>query len=804
MIKFLVKNSIRSIFKDKYQFLLNFIGLALGFAAYLFITAYFLQEKSFDQFHTKSERLFRIVASVKMGDTGNNISNSEVPITHALKTEVPEVEDATRLYFNNNVGVKVGENKYVERRFWYADANVFQLFDFELKKGDKREALIQPNTIVITTWFAKKYFGDTDPIGKTIELNNSGELYEVTGILQDLPANSHLQFDMLASFSSIDFSSDYSIDQWGNFRDLYSYILLKENVDLPKVNKKLQEIVIKYYTPKMESIGMSYSDFIEGGNYVNHNLQPLNEIHLDPTYTDEAIVHGNKQLLFALGLTGLLIIIIACFNFINLSTARATLRAKEIGIKKIIGSGKKRIVGQLLLETFLQCVFALIASLVLLLLTQPLFNYYTGLNIQLSQFLSGLGLISILGIFLFVVGSSGLFPSIVISRFNPAEIIKGKILNWNTNAGQRNVLVTFQFIIFIIMVCSTIIVKKQISYLHHQNPGFHKENVLIIENTDKLGQSSQTFKQELAKNPDVISTAYSTSVPSQFNDASNPFSKTDKENQIFLDRLECDADFLSTLDIKLLDGRNFTPGTNNESKNALINQSAAKAFGWSDVNDKVIFDYNDGGEYFNVIGIVEDFHITSLRERIEPMIIRYQKGGEFLSIRIRPESATSIVNATKDLWDNLNEEAPFEYSFLDASFDNQYKQETLFGKLVSLFSMMSVSIACLGLLGLISFTLSRKQKEIGVRKVNGAKVSEILANLNKDFVRWIVISFIIATPLAWYIAHKWLENFAYKTELSWWVFALAGLLALAIALLTVSWQSWKAATRNPVEALRYE
>ncbi len=804
MIQILIKTALRNLRKDKYQSTLNILGLTFGFAAFLFIATYFSQETSFDKFNSKSNRLFRVVTRVKMGDTKENLSTSEVPLAFTAKTELPEIIDATRFYFRKNVVVEVGENKYMEKKFWYADENVFNLFDFKLLKGDKNQVLAKPNSVVITPEFSKKYFGESDPIGKIIKITDDGVLYEVTGILEKVPANSHLQFEMLASFSSMDFSTDYAIYRWGNFRDMFTYLLLKENTDLVLMNQKVQDFTIKYYTPMMERQGITLSEFEKSGNYVVHSLMPLTDIHLNTTFTDEATLLGNKQLLYALALVGIMIIVIACFNFINLSTARATLRAREIGMKKIIGSGKGYIVAQILFETFLQSIIALFIAIFLLIISLPVLNTFTGLSMHFSEFFAGAGIVLIIAILVLVVALAGILPSFIIARFNPTEVVKGTVLNWNTNSGMRNALVSFQFVVFIVLICGTIVVKKQVGLLHHQNPGFHKANVLVVKNTDKLINNRQIFKEEITKNTAVVSATYSTSLPSMFNGASNPFSKTDKINQIFLLRVEADKDFLKTLNIKLLEGREFTANAESERFNAIINKKAAEAFGWIDCNNKIIYDVNNGGNNFNVIGIVEDFHIESLREQLEPMIIRYQETGDFLAVRVQPGRTTETIEKTKALWAKFNNQAPFEYTFLDESFDNQYRQEVRFGKLISLFSMLSIAIACLGLLGLVSFTLARKQKEIGVRKVNGARISEVLVMLNKDFVKWVTIAFIIATPIAWYTMNKWLENFAYKTDLNWWIFALAGLLALGIALLTVSFQSYKAATRNPVEALRYE
>ncbi|WP_346863086.1 ABC transporter permease [uncultured Draconibacterium sp.] len=803
MFRLLFKTAFRNILKDKYQSSLNIFGLMLGFAAFLFIASYFLHEYSFDRFNTKADRIYRCVTKVRMGDTQESLSNSEAPLAMTVKANLPEVEDATRFYYRKNVVVKVGENKYMENYFWYADANVFQIFDFPLLKGDKDEVLAEPNTAVITQNFGKKYFGEADPIGATIELNE-GELYKVTGILKEIPENSHLQFDMLASFSSIGFSSDYDVLRWGNFRDMFTYVLLKENTDLSTMNKKLQDFTLQYYVPMMEKNGMSYEDFTNAGNFVQHSLQPLKAVHLNTTFIGGPAMYGNKQLLYALGFIGLMIVLIASFNFINLTTARASLRAKEIGIKKIVGSGKGNIIVQVLFETFLQCFIALLGAVLILSLGLSLLNSYVELNVQFVEFFALRGILIMFTILLLVVALSGIFPSFIIARFNPNEIIKGLAMRWNTKSGYRNVLVSFQFVVFIALIACTIIVKKQVSLLHHQNPGFYKENVLVVKNIDKLGNSARAFKQEMEKTTDVLSASYTNSLPSMFDGSSNPFSKPDKKNQIFLYRINCDSGFLNTLQIELLNGRNFKANAGNERFNAIINKKAAEAFGWTDCDNKVIFDFNNGGNHFNVIGIVENFHIESLREKIEPMIIRYQEAGDYLAVRIQPESAARSIEWAKTNWNILTNQAPFEFAFLDEAFDNQYKQEVRFGKLVSLFAIIAIAIACLGLLGLVSYTLLRKQKEIGIRKVNGAKVSEVMAMLNKDFGKWIAVAFVIAAPISWFAMYKWLEDFAYKTALSWWIFALAGALALGIALLTVSWQSWRAATRNPVEALRYE
>jgi putative ABC transport system permease protein len=804
MIKLLFKTAFRNIRKDLYQTILNIFGLALGFAALLFISTYFFHELSFDKFHEKANRIYRCVAHAKIGGTEEILSNSEITIAAASKNDLPEVEDATRLFYAKYVTVKVAGNKYIEDKFWFADANFLQIFDFKLLEGDKKLVLSQPNSIILTEDYSKKYFGNKNPIGQSIVISDNSDVYQVTGVLKNIPLNSHMQFGMLASFSSLPLSKRNEIIDWGNFRDLYTFLLIKENVDIKTLNEKFQEFPMKYYKSMFALAGINMEDFEKKGGFIKHILQPLSEVHLDNTFTDNVFLYGNRQLLYALGIIGLFILIIACFNFINLSTARASLRAKEIGMKKILGSSRRSLIALILTETFLQCCIALLAAIIFLIFSLGLLNRFTNLNIEFGQFFNKFGLITIILIPVIVVGIAGIFPSFVISKYNPAEVIKGSVLKWNSNSGLRNALVAFQFIVFIALVSVTVIVKKQVYLLHNQNPGFHKENVLVVKNTNKLGNNAMVFKNEMLKEGQTINAAYTSMVPSIFDGDSNPFSKTDKKEQVFLKRVDADKDFIETLKIKILDGRGFAGNANDEKGNAIINKKAAEIFGWSDCRDKIIYDYNDGGKYFNVIGITENFHLESLRNEVEPAIIRCSDNGNYLAIRIQPESATKAIASAKMLWEQSNDKAPFEFTFLDVSFDSQYRNEVRFGRMVSLFSIISIVIACLGLLGLVSFTLSRKRKEICIRKVNGAMVSEVLAMLNRDFIKWVIIAFAVATPVAWYIMHKWLESFAYKTALSWWVFALAGLLALGITLLTVTWQSWRAATRNPVEALRYE
>ena len=805
MIKRFITSVIRNIKKDVYQSSLNIIGLTLGFSAIIYISTFIFHEISFDGFHSKSDRIYRVVCDVKMGETEEILTNSENPMAPAVQSDLPEVEAATRFYYNKNQLLQVGDKKIIEERLWYTDKNIFEVFDFDLLEGDKTQVLSQPNSIIVTNAFGKKYFGDVPLLGKTIEVGDKKMSYTITGVLKDIPKNSHIQFEALASYNSLSEFKRTGAFNWGNFWNLYTYVLIKPNTDFALLHEKFKELPIRYYGTMMKvNAGTTMAEFESMGNYVRHHLQPLNEIHLDKAYVDDINVYGNAQILYILGAIGLLILFIASFNFINMATARASLKAKEIGVKKVLGSSKWTIIFHVLSETLVLCISALLLSFLLLVLILPLLNYLTRIEFSPVDFVQ-FPLIVFPLILPFVMAAlTGILPAVIISKYNPVDVIKGHTETKGSFGIARNGLVAVQFVVFILLIAGTISIKKQLYFLQNFNPGFDKENVLVINNSQKLGNNSLALKNELKKYPSVIDASLASDLPSKFSGSSNPFRRSDDNDRIFLNRLYVDGGFLNTLKLNLVGGRFFSDKLTEEKHNAIINKKAAELLGWTDCENKTIFDYNDGGKNYNVIGIVEDFPLGSLKYEQEPAILRTTQNAEYLAIRIQKGKARDVVNLVETKWKELTSTVPFEYFFLDSSFDAQYKTEERLSKLVSLFAFVSIVIACFGLLGLISFASVRRKKEIGIRKVNGARIFEVLILLNKSLVQWIFIAFVIAVPLAWFAINKWLENFAYKTDISWWIFALAGVLALGIALLTVSFQSWKAATRNPVEALRYE
>lgn len=798
----IVKSAFQNIRKNPNQTVLNIFSLALGIAAVLYISTYIFHQFSFDKFHSKSDRIYRCVADVKFG-IAEKLTNSQFPLAEAALNDLPEVEEATRLFYSKKVNIQIGDKNFHEDLFWYADANIFQVFDFKFLNGDKNNVLAEPNTIVLTEDYSKQLFGAEDPMGKTIEVKDLETNFRVTGILENLPSNSHLQFKFLASFKSIPIVLLRRRSSWGNFDNVYTYLLLKENTDISSFKKKYREFPVTYVNGMLRGMNTSLEQFVKEGNYITHKIQALDDVHLDSDFTDHIHKYGNKQHLLILAIIALFIVAIACFNFINISTALASLRAKEIGIKKVLGSSNSKLFSQILLEVFIQCCIALFLALLLIFFGLPFLNQFIGINIEFAFFYNTYSILTILLIPFVITAIAGIYPATIISKYNPVVSLKGSLSNWGSKSLMRNSLVAFQFMVFVVLVSSTIVVKKQLHFLQSQNPGFNKENVLIIKNTEQLKDKRLIYKEELLKLPKVVSVSYASALPSMFDDASNIFQIPGTEDKVILNRLFVDEDFVKTLKIKIAEGNFFIAGKDKENNNALINRKAADMLGWKNIQDKILYDFNYGKQY-NIIGIVEDFNIKSFKEETLPFIIRKEAVNNYLAIRIQAQSASSVIKLAEEKWEDLNKKTAFEYEFLDRSFDNQYKEEVRLGKMVGLFSFISILIACFGLFGLVSFIATRRTKEIGIRKVNGAKVSEILTMLNKDIIKWVAIAFLIATPIAWYAMQKWLENFAYKTELSWWIFVLAGIIAFLIALITVSGISYRAARRNPVEALRHE
>ena len=651
MIRAFIKSTFRNFKKDKFHLILNISGLALGLSAFLYITIYISHELSYDRFHTKSTRIYRCVAYLKMGDVATNFAKSEVPLAQAAMNDLPEVEEATRIVQKYNLTVYQNEQKFAEDEIWFADANVFEVFDFNLIEGDETTALSEPYTVLLSEKAAKKYFGYKNPVGESLEIGDNKDIFKVKGILAEIPSNSHLQFDILASFNSLAVSR--RPDYWGDFTATYTYLLLKEGADLESFNKKFQAFPIKYWGPMMEqAIGKTLDEWKNDGNYLRYELQPLTKIHLNTLFPEELKNHGNARSLYVFGVTGIFILVIACFNFINLSTAKATLRAREIGLKKIIGSSRSRIIFQILAETFMYSFTALILALGFIIFAIPVLNSFSGLDIHPGFLLNKFTLITIVVIPFVITLLAGSYPAFHITGFVPGEVLAGKLSQGQKKSYKRAGLVAAQFVIFIILIFSSVVIQKQLVFLHHQNPGFHKENVLIIKNTSRLKNNRMAYKNLAIQHPQVINASFASALPSADNDESNIFCEKGKSEQVLLKRIWIDKDFQETLTTEMVDGRFFSDEINSERQNAIINEEAAKIFGWADSRDKILYDYNNGGGYYNVIGIMKNFHMKSLREKVEPVIIRISEQEDYLALRVSPGQAHTVLAMVSRIGEN--------------------------------------------------------------------------------------------------------------------------------------------------------
>jgi putative ABC transport system permease protein len=803
MIIYFLKTAVRNLKRHRYNSFLNIAGLAIGFTAFIYITTYLMNELSYDKFFSNEDRIFRSVMTLKFGDTEEITAFSEIPLAAAAKRDLPEVEETVRLFSSDNILTRYENKKFIEDKIWYADSTLFKVFDFKLLEGDPKSALSQPNSILLSEKAAARYFGDENPLGKTIFLYNKKTSFVVTGVLDKIPENSHLQFDLLASFSSL--PKEKLDEHWAQSIEIYTYILIRKGTDMAKFIKKYEAFPMKYLEATVEKMGMSLSEFESKGNYLKYELQPLKDIHLHSSvYKENLKTTGNLRFIVILGITGLLILLIACINFINLSTAMASSRTKEVGIKSILGSSHRLSVNQILTETFLQCLIAMLIALIFLIETMPLLNNYSEFVIKPRFFLNKYTLITIFTIPVLITLLAGAYPAYYITRFKSIDVLKETTLPGKTRSWSRGILVTFQFIIFIVLIFTTITIRKQIFLLQNQNPGYSKENVLVVKGTYNLDENSRiSFKNELLHNPFVESASYSSSVPTTDEDSKMIYRLKGNEKSSYFNYIRVDIDFQKTFKFNLKKGRFFQNDINSEENNIVINETAAQILGITDYSSQIVHCDNTNQD-LRVIGIMEDFNMRSLRDKSFPLIIQAAKTEGYLSLRLLPGNFSQDIKTIKGVWEQFNKDLPIEYFFIDKSFDAQYKSEMRLGKLISLFTVIAILIACMGLLGLVSFNTSRRIKEIGIRKVNGAEISEILIMLNRDFVKWIAVSFVIALPISFYAMHKWLQSFAYKTEVSWRLFILAGLIAFGIAILTITLQSWQAATINPVKAIRYE
>ena len=810
MLQTYLKIAYRNILRSKAFSAINIVGLALGLATCMIIGLFILDELSFDRFHEKADRIVRVTFRANM--SGNKINEATVmpPTAKTLQREYPEVLEATRLRQGMAFNLAKDDKVFKEYGVAFADSNFLQVFTFPLVKGNPKTALLRPNTLVISEKMAQKYFGHEDPIGKTLKAKNYDEVLEVTGVMADWPTHSHFHFDFLISMAGLEEAQSNSWMQ----SEFFTYLVLPEGYDYQRLQAKLPQLVEKYMGPEIrQAFGMNYAEFRKKGNELGLILQPLTDIHLRSDFAYDLGPSGDIRYVYIFGAIALFMLLIACINFMNLSTAGASKRAREVGIRKVMGSVRGTLVGQFLLESLLLTAVALVLAVVLVWLALPFFNELADKNLTLSftkvpWLLPGLLLLGL------VVGIlAGSYPAFFLSSFKPISVLKGGIpLNLSRgrrSIGLRGTLVVVQFCISIILIVGTTVVYQQLQFIQNTKLGYDKEQVLVVQGTYRLGQNEQLFKKQLLQDSRVVDATLSGYVPAgpSFNNNFLVYGD-DKINEFTKGiRYDVDENYIPTLGMTMAAGRNFSPDFATDSSGIILNETAAREMGWGNdaIGHTVTRPNNDGTKStYRVIGVVNDFHFKSLHERITPLMMTLGHNGGAILAKVKARDLPALLTAVEKQWKTLVADEPLEYSFLEENFNATYRAEQKAGQILGLFAGLTIFVACLGLFGLATFTAGQRTKEIGVRKVLGASVTSVVALLSKDFLKLVAIAIVIASPIAWYAMRFWLQDFAYKIDIAWWVFALAGVLAVGIALLTVSFQSVKAALRNPVESLRSE
>jgi putative ABC transport system permease protein len=804
LIKNYLKIALRNLLKFKAYSFINIFGLAIGIAACMMILLYIRDELSYDKYNAKADQIYRIHTFGKLAGNEINIAVSPPPLGETLVRDYPEVVQYTRLLPNKTMLIRYKDNVFNESNFFWADSTVFDVFTIPFIEGDPKTALNQPHTVVLTEKLAKKYFGKEDPMDKIMKFED-GTPYTVKGVVQNCPPNAHFHYDIFASIASLGLGdTPYWISN--NF---YTYIVLRKGVPGSELEAKLPGFAEKYAGPQLKELfGASWEELRKSDNIYEFHMQPLTDIHLNSHLDYELEPNSDIKYVYIFSIIALFILLIACINFMNLSTARSAVRSKEVGIRKVLGSNKTQLVKQFLSESILLTFIAVVIAIALVEIFLPSFNTLAGKDLHTSYF-NNFITIPVLVLVVIIVGLiAGSYPAFFLSSFRPVTVLKGN-LNHIGGSWLRSGLVVFQFAISIILFIGTFIIYGQLKYVQDKNLGFDREHVLVVTRAWALENQSQTFKNELMNNTHIVSASNTDNLPGRLF-GQTVFKPEDSQSpqQYILAIMSTDYDFAKTMKLKLAEGRYFSREHASDSLTVVINESAAKLMGIKDpVGKRVILQgrTNDESMVFTVIGVLKDFNFESLHQKIRPLAIFLNKGQTaYLPVRIRPADVAGSVSFVEKEWKKFVPNKPFEYFFLDEDFNKLYQSEQKTGEIFSVFSVLAIFIACLGLFGLAAFTAERRTKEIGIRKVLGASIPGIVILLSKEFTKWVLVANIIAWPLAYYFMNNWLQNFAYRIDPGWGTFLLSAVIALFIALLTVSFQAIKVAVANPVNALRNE
>lgn len=798
MIKNYFKIALRNLRKNKAFSFINIFGLTIGLSCCLLIALYIQQELSYDNFQSNGDRIARVIMEYSFdGSSAAQKGNyTSVRVASVFKRTFPEVESAVKMSQREEV-VHYGNKLIDEDKFMYADSTFFNIFSFRLLQGNAQSVLSAPNDVVLTESTAKKYFGNENPIGKALQVGEGSNLYRVTGIMQDCPSNSQIQCDFVASFSSLGIAPDAEDTYWD--ANYTTYLLLKNKDAIHSLQAKLPAFM------KQEMKGQ--------GATVNFDLEQFNTIHLYSDY-DAFVPNNNISYIYILAAVALLILVIACSTYINLSTARSLERAKEVGIRKVIGAEKKQLFVQFLGESAITCIAAVILSLLIAVLLLPAFNDLTNEQLH-SGALFSISFISFSFLVALIVSVlAGIYPALILTGFQPVKVLKGSFKNTASGQALRKSLIVFQFAISVFLIVSTFIVQQQLYYIQHAKLGYDRDHVLVLPLDDRMMSNLTLIKQQFKENADILSVSSCSNTPVEGGGGFNMRSDVmpaDKQMTVTADRV--DEDFVNTLGLQIIAGRNLnaqdTKDVSNDDyhKNIyhfIINESSAKQLGWTAqqaIGKKMFLGEQRPGI---VAGVVKDFHFESMHAPIKPFVLFPEGWKRELLVKVSGTHLQETISSLETKWKILVPYRPFEFHFLDEDYNKLYSSEIRLGKIMNLFAGIAIVLACLGLFGLSAYAAQQRFKEIGIRKVLGASVSNIVISLSKDFIALTMMAIMIALPFAWWATTKWLQDFSYRASISWTLYALAGFVTVFLAVITVSFQAIKAANANPVKSLRTE
>ncbi|UPK68290.1 ABC transporter permease [Chitinophaga filiformis] len=784
---------------------INITGLAIGITCCILITLYVQDELSYDRYNSHFDKIYRVLHAYRNPkDVDRNSAPApedyqvwgNAPVAPSLAADFPEIKKIVRFTSPNTFLLEHGERRFQQEGFVFTDSTVFDIFSWKMLAGNPKVALVAPNSVVLTKSIAEKYFGNENPLGQTLRVDNQ-ETFTVTGVMEDVPANSHLSFNGLVSMSTFRKWRPEIFDEWG-YIDFYTYFLMPEHTDIKTLEAKIPAFAARHYPKSDRSI---YTIAFE----------PLSAAYLHSKAQRQPGPTGSLSNVYIFSIIAIFVLLIACINFVNLSTARSMERAREVGVRKAVGAYQQGLIYQFLTESILISFSAVLLAIIFTILALPAIREISGKPLTYSLLLSW-KFTPALVLLPFVLGLlAGSYPAWVLARFRPVEVLKGQFRSSNKGIALRKALVIVQFSLSIALIAGTMIVYSQLKHLRSHSLGFRQDQMLVIDygGDQKVNESFETIKAVLAKNPAVQSITASRAVPGDFYPNGTTFieSQSGEMKNETPGMYEIDFDFIPAYEMKMAAGRAYSREFPTDAQEALIiNEAAARQFGYANPADIVGKRFEQWGRKGAVIGVVKDFNYQSLHKKVEPLAMRMapQSSLSKLSLRIKTDHLSQTLKELEQTWATLAPHRPFLYSFLDQSFNKQYQQDARFGELFAAFAGLTIFIACLGLFGLATYATEQRVKEIGVRKVLGASVTNIVRLLSSDFIKLVLVAILIATPVIWWAMQEWLEGYAYRISIQWWMIAMAGILAVVTALLTVSLLAVKAALMNPVKALRTE